>query len=253
MRTRKYLIGAIAALGSVVALSSITSVASADVVGLRIGATETPTKQKKKERGPAKIFFESNDIHQGAFNVSPCAMGCYAYPASIRSFITFPKDLKFTPGNIPDCNLASIVGKSTALARQACPQSVVGEGGNVQAFSDGRKLNGVITAFNGAPSGGKPTLYIHVDLPGVATKPILTGVISGNTLDVTIPPVPGAVIDHLDTTLNKIKSGKKKGKPTYYLSSKCSKKKWTTTEDVTYQNGQHEFASVTNKCKQTKA
>lgn len=251
MRNRKHLIGAIAALASVVALSSV-SVASADIVGLRIGASVTPSKQKKKERGPVKVFFESNDIHQGPFGVSPCAIGCYAFPPSVRSFITFPPDLKFTPGTIPDCNLSSLIGKSTDLAKQACPKSVVGGGLNVQAFSDGTKRNGVITAFNGAPSGGNPSLYLHVDLPGVATKPILTGVISGHTLDVAIPPVPGAVIDHFDTTLNKIVSGKKKGKKTYYVSSSCKKKNWTTTEDVTYSNGQHEVASVSQKCKQKK-
>ncbi len=89
MRNRKHLIGAIAALASVVALSSV-SVASADIVGLRIGASVTPAKQKKKERGPVKVFFESNDIHQGPFSVSPCAIGCYAFPPSVRSFITFP-------------------------------------------------------------------------------------------------------------------------------------------------------------------
>lgn len=248
MRTRKQLIGAIAALASVVALSSITSVASADVVGLNISSSVTPAKQDKKVRGGASDFFESNDVFQGAFNQSPCVVGCYAYPASVRAFITFSKDVKFTPGNIPDCNLAAIIGKSTALARQACPQSVVGGGTNLQTFSDGRQLSGVITAFNGAPSGGNPTLYLHVDLPGVATKPILTGVISGNTLDVTIPPVPGAVIDDFTTTINKRKSGKK----TFYFSARCSKGKLSTTEDVTYQNGQHEVASASSKCKQKK-
>ena len=258
MPKRKHLIGAIAALASVVALSSV-SVASADVVGLNIGASLTPQKQKKKEFGPvSSVFFESNDVHQGAFGATTvCAganpTGCYAFPPSVRSFITFPKDLKFTPGNIPDCNLAKITGTSTSLAKAACPGSIVGTGTTVQAFTDGRKLSGVITAFNGAPSGGKPSLYLHVDLPGVASKPILQGTISGNTLDVTIPPVPGAVIDHFDTTLlGKRKVGKKKGKQLYYISAKCSKKNWTTTEDVTYSNGQHEVASVSQKCKQKK-
>ena len=49
----------------------------------------------------------------------------------------------------------------------------------------------MVTAFNGAPSGGSASLYLHVDIAGSTTKPILNGVIRGNTLRVQIPPVPG--------------------------------------------------------------
>jgi hypothetical protein len=256
---RKYLIGVIAAMASAMVFSSV---ASADVTALNIGANITPAKQDKKVRGPVNVFFESNDTHVGAL---PCPLGtanstaCYAFPPSVQAVLVFPTDLKFNPGNLPDCNLASLVGKSTAGAIAACPRSVVGGGGNVQQFSDGRRLNGVITAFNGAPSGGAPSMYLHIEFPGVETKPILNGVIRGNVFTVQIPPVQGSVIEHFDTTINGKKVTRKKRNPrtgkvvkSFYVSSKCSKRTWGTTETVTYQNGKQLSDSVSQTCKRKK-
>ncbi|HEX5893641.1 MAG TPA: hypothetical protein VFY33_02345 [Solirubrobacterales bacterium] len=258
MRIRKYLIGTIACLVGVFAFSSV---ASAAVTSLNTTINLTPAKQKKKVRGPAGVFFASDDTHAGFL---PCPPGtantdaCRAYPPSVQAVITFTRDIKFTPGNLPDCNLSALSGKTTAGARAACPRSIVGTGSNRNLTTSGQTLNGVITAFNGAPSGGNPSLYLHVDIAGVTTKPILNGVIRGNTLTVQIPPVPGAVIEHFDTTIGKKVVGKKRNKQTgkvqktFYLSAKCSRRNWTTTETVTYQNGQQLSDTVSSRCKQKK-
>jgi hypothetical protein len=261
---RKYLIGVLAAMVSAVAFSSV---ASADVTALRIEATATPSKQDKKVRGPLSVYFESNDTHVGTL---PCPLGtantlaCYAFPPSTQAKVVFPTDFRFDPGNLPDCNLASLVGKSTAGARAACPGSIVGSGGNTQQFSDGRRLQGVITAFNGQPSGCNPSMYLHIEFPGVETKPILNGVISGNVLNVQIPPVQGSVIEQFFTTINgrtvvgkqKAKAGSAraaaKAKKKYYLTAKCSKKNWTTNETVTYQGGKTLSDTVPLTCTQKK-
>lgn len=259
---RKYLIGVIAGLVGALALSSV---ASAAVTGLRVGANVTPSKQDKKVRGGASVFFESNDTHAGALLGEPGCIApntntpaCLAFPPSTQTVLTFPTDFKFDPGNLPDCNLARIAGQPTAGAKAACPGSVVGGGSNVNKTLAGGTLNGVITAFNGAPSGGAPSLYLHVDIAGVTTKPILNGVIRGNVLTVQIPPVPGAVIEHFDTTINRIVSKKTRNrrtgkvKKTFYFSAKCSKRTWATLENVTYQNGQTLSSSISDKCTQKK-
>jgi hypothetical protein len=258
MRIRKYLIGTITCLVGVFAFSSV---ASAAIIALDATVNVTPAKQHKKKRGPATVFFASDGTHMGAL---PCPPGtgntdaCFAYPPSTAAVLTFPRDFKFTPGNLPDCNLSALSGKTTAGARAACPRSIVGTGTNVNTTTDGRTLNGVITAFNGAPSGGNPSLYLHVDIQGVTTKPILNGVIRGNVLSVLIPPVPGTVIDYFDTRLSRTVVGKKRNKKTgkvqktFYFSARCSKKKWSTTETVTYQNGQQLSDTVSGRCKQKK-
>jgi hypothetical protein len=250
---RKYLIGMIAALAGALALSSV---ASADVTGNNLTVNLTPAKQDKKVRGPVNIFFQSDDVHVGA---SPCLPGtanspsCYSFPASEQSVITFPKDLKFTPGNLQDCQLSRIAGQSTAGARAACAASIVGSGAVTQVFSDGRRLNGTLTAFNGAPSGGGTSLYIHTEFPGVATKPILQGVIRGNVLTTQIPPVQGSAIDLFSLNLlGKRVTGKNKktGKKTTYASIRCSTRKWNVTQVVHFQGGKTETGTSAAKCKQ---
>ncbi len=123
----------------------------------------------------------------------------------------------------------------------------------------------MITAFNGQPSGGNPSLYLHIEFPGVETKPILNGVISGNVLNVQIPPVQGSVIEQFFTNIKgntvvgktKAKAGSArasaKAKKKYYLTAKCPKSRdWTTTETVTYQGGKTLTDSVPLSCSQKK-
>ena len=62
------------------------------------------------------------------------------------------------------------------------------------------------------PSGGNPSLYLHLDIAGVATKPILNGIVRGKTLTLQIPPIHGMVSEHFDTTLNPVVTRKKKDK-----------------------------------------
>jgi hypothetical protein len=256
MQVRKYLIGMIAGLAAAV---GFTSISSAAVTGLSIESSVTPSKADKKIRRGASTFFASNDTHEGEL---PCSnalsVSCRAYPPSIQSVITFPNSLKFNPGNLPDCNLSQLIGKTTAGALSACPQSHVGEGSNTQLFSDGRRITGTITAFNGAPSGGNPSLYLHVEFPGVTSKPILNGVIQGNRITVQIPPVQGSVIERFAVTLDKIVSGKKRNrktgkvKKTFYLMANCSKPNYTVSEVVTYQDGTSLSATTPGRCTQTK-
>jgi hypothetical protein len=261
MQVRKYLIGMIAGLAAAVALPSV---ASAAVTSLSIESSTTPSKADKKIRRGASTFFASNDTHAGVLLGEPGCPGlpltsaCRAYPPSVAAAITFPTSLKFFPGNLPDCNLSELIGKSTAGARAACPRSIVGGGSNTQLFSDGRVLNGTITSFNGAPSGGFPSLYLHVEFPGVTTKPILNGVIQGNRLTVQIPPVQGSVIERFATTINKVVSAKKRNKrtgkvkKTFYLMTNCSQPNYTVREDVTYQDGTTLTDTTPGKCKRTK-
>jgi hypothetical protein len=250
---RKYLIGMITALAGALALSSV---ASADVTGNNLSVSLTPTKQNKKVRGPVNVSFQSDDVHVGDV---PCLLGtanspsCYSFPASTQSLITFPKDLKFTSGNIPGCELSRLIGQSTAGARAACAGSIVGAGAVTQAVSDGRRLNGTLTEFNGVPSGGSPTIYIHTDIPGVATKPILSGVIRGNTVTTQIPPVQGTAIDLFSLNIfgkRVVGKNKKTGQKTTYASIRCSTGKWNSSQVVTFQGGKTETGTAAGKCKQ---
>jgi hypothetical protein len=257
---RKILTGVMAA--GLVGAMVIPSIASADVTKLTITNTASPAKQHKKVRGAATTTFTSIDTHEG-FTLPPATScttsACKYFPPSVQSVITFPTDFKFTPGNIPACNLASLQGKDAAGAKATCPRSVVGQGiTHIHTTTENGgpngngQLSGIVTVFNGAPTGGHPSLYVHIDIQGNTNKPILTGSINRNVLTTTIPPVPGTVIEDLTVTINKLVAKKKKGVRTFFLSAKCSKKNWPLTETNTYTTGKTLTASTSGKCKQLK-
>ena len=173
-------------------------------------------------------------------------------PTGTQTVLTFTKDIKFTPGNIPQCNLGSISTVPQSTSDATCGASKVGSG---EATINGGILTGKVAAYNGIPSGGSPTIGLHTDVftsaGTYAFSTTLTGILNtgSNTLTVSIPPT-GTSITHFSTTINKRKSGKKKGQTTYYVMARCKKKKWVNSETTTYSNGQSITATSTQKCKQ---
>jgi hypothetical protein len=235
MRKRKYLIGAL--LGVIGALV-VSGSASAAVTGQSLSVTLSPAKQQKKVFGPVgsmKTVVDTN--YTGPFS-----------PFGTQTVLTFSKDIKFTPGNIPQCNLGSISTVPEAQSDATCGASKVGTG---SAIINGGLLTGKVAAYNGTPSGGSPTIGLHTDvfLPSGAYSfsTTLTGVLntSANTLTVAIPPT-GTAITHFETTITKKKSGKK----TFYIMARCKKKKWVNSETTHFNDGSSITASSTQKCKQ---
>jgi len=250
MRKRKYLVGA---LLSVVGALVVSGTASAAVTGQSYSVTTSPAKQQKKVFGPVGSFKNVVDTnYSGGFS-----------PFGTQTVLTFSKDIKFTPGNIPQCNLSSINTVPQSSADAQCGRSKVGTG---SATINGGLLTGVVAAYNGQPSGGSPTIGLHTDvfLPSGAYSfsTTLTGVLNthSNTLTVDIPPT-GTAITHFETTITKKKSGKKKVKvhgkkkkrPIYYVMARCKKKKWVNSETTTFSDGSTQSASTVQKCKQKKS
>lgn len=234
MRKRKYLIGA---LVSAVGVLAISGTASAAVTNQTLSVTTSPKKVSKHSFTAVKKFTSVVDtIYSGVFT-----------PNGTQTVLTFSKDIKFTPGNTPQCQLSQVDTIKQAAARANCQRSIIGAG---SAIINGGALTGSVTAFNGAPSGGSPTIYLHtaVFTPGgtEVLDPTLTGVLntSANTLTVSIPPT-GTSITHFDTTIIKRKTGKK----SYYVMARCRKGKWTSSETTTFNDGTSQSASSTQKCK----
>ena len=239
MRKRKYLIGA---LLSVVGALVVSSSASAAVTGQSLSVNLTPPKQQKKVFGPVgsmKTVVDTN-YAPGPFS-----------PTGTQTQLFFSKDIKFTPGNIPPCNLNLISTVPQSQSDATCGASTVGSG---SATINGGILTGKVAAYNGPTIGGSPTIGLHTDVfTGAGTDAFsttLTGILnlSANTLTVSIPPT-GTAITHFETTINKRKSGKK----TFYVMARCKKKKWVNSETTTYNDGSSQSASSTQKCKQKKS
>ena len=252
MRKRKYVIGA---LLSVVGALVVSGTASAAVTGQVYTVTTSPAKQQKKTFGPVGSFKNVVDT-----NYAPGAFS----PFGTQTVLSFTKDIKFTPGKIPQCNLGAINTVPESTSDATCGASKVGTG---SATINGGLLTGKVAAYNGTPSGGSPTIGLHTDVFGptgaYAFSTTLTGVLNthANTLTVAIPPT-GTAITHFETTITKKKSGKKKVKtksgkkkkqPVYYVMARCKKKKWVNSETTTYTDGSSTTATSIQKCKQKKS
>ncbi len=242
MTKRKYLVGA---LLSVIGALAVSSTASAAVTSQYYRVVAKSPKQQKKVFGPLKSFKNVVDTnYTGGFS-----------PFGTQTVLRFTKDIKFTPGKIKKCDLGAVSTMPQAQSDAICGASKVGTG---SATINGGLLRGVVVAYNGVPSGGSPTIGLHTDvyLPSGAYSfsTTLTGVLNthANTLTVSIPPT-GTAITHFETTLDKKKSGKKKGQTTYYVMARCKKKKWVNSETTTYSDGQSLTAKSVQKCKQKKS
>jgi hypothetical protein len=145
MRKRNLMIGAVVGVAGSLAIAGI---ASAVVDSQTYNSTASKTKQDRKVRGPVGNFVTNVDTqYSGTFS-----------PPATQTVLTFDRDFKFTPGKLAQCNLASLTGKDAAGARAACPKSQVGQGSAVIRTLAGGTLNAVVSAFNGARTGGNPTI-----------------------------------------------------------------------------------------------
>jgi hypothetical protein len=241
MSKRKYMLAA--SLGVIAALL-VSGTASAAVTGFSYTATVSPKKQSAKRFGAAAL----------SSNLEASYSGEFAQTTPARSVVQFSKDIKFTPGKLAQCDLSSIgtVPDSTAMA--LCGKSKVGQGSVV--VNDGA-LTGKVSAYNAVPSGGSPTIGFHADLfsPSGAYAFSATGVgvlnTETNALTTSVPPT-GSTLTHLDLAIDKVKTGKKKGKRTYFVMARCKKKEWVNTATEAFVNGSTRSSTSVQKCKAKK-
>ena len=243
MSKRKYaLAGSLGVIGALL----VSGTASATVTGFTYSDTISPQKQSAKTFGPATIHNSLDTFYtQG---------GGFA-PTPTTTVVQFSKDIKFTAGNLPQCNLNSISTVPDTTAMSLCGASKLGTG---SVLVNGGILTGKVTAYNGVPSGGgEPPIGFHTDLflaSGVysfSTTGIGTLDPKTNTLTTPIPPT-GTSLTHFEVAIGKVKSGKKKGKPTYYVMARCKKKKWTDVATESFSDGSSRSATSVQKCKAKK-
>ncbi len=242
MSKRKYVLASM--LGAIGALLA-SGTASAAVTGFTYSASISPKKQSAKTLGPAAITSSLDTTFTG---------GGFA-PTPTTTVVQFSKDIKFTPGNLPQCNLSSISTVPDSTAMSLCGNSKIGQG---SVLVNGGNLTGKVTAYNGVPTGGGiPPIGFHTDLflpSGVysfSTTGIGTLDTKTNTLTTPIPPT-GTSLTHFDVAIGKVKTGKKKGKATYYVMARCKKKKWSHAATETFADGSTLSSTSVQKCKAKK-
>ena len=232
----------ICAIGAIVALG-LPGAASATVTGQTVSVTASPPAQPKKQFGPLNSLMTVVDTaYTPPFT-----------PTATQTVINFSKDLMFNSGGLPQCDLSAVNTLPQAQSDAICGASKVGTGA---ATINNGLLTGVVSAYNGTPISGSPTIGLHTDIftstGSYAFSTTLTGVLntSANSLTVAIPPT-GTAITHFATTINKVRTGKQNGQPIYFVMARCSKKKWVSGATSTFDNGQQISSNTMQNCKQT--
>jgi hypothetical protein len=222
MRKRNYVIGAVALLAVAVAIPAI---AQSAVTSQTIKSAVTPSKLSKSRATPTPASIRVDvdtawNAYTGVGNPSP---------ASVNTDVDFDNALIFNTKPVKTCAASALTGTTTDQAIAACGSSKVGTGSATLNGVIG-PLNAVVTAFNGAPVGGKPQILLHTR---VANPPPY-----GSRLHVPIPAqqLGGGfeVITHFDTTVSKKFKIKKKGKTVKsgYVTATCPKAKVLKVQGV---------------------
>ncbi len=248
-------------LAVAVGLSAVSVAYATDSTGTDFSQLKTkvsPRKHDKRKFGKASLFVETSTL-SNANPGTPTSPGNVPVPTT-NVKLTFDKQLKFTTKKLAQCKV-SLENTTTRSAIQLCRRAKVG-GGKATACLGASgtpctsKLAFLVTAFNGKPQGGKPTIILHSRNDQFQLTTVLTGTLDPrkNTLNVPIPSsvYSVATITDFQTTVGKTyfaktRHGKRK---TYYVSAKCKKGKYTLKGAFTYLGGDPvDNVSTTTPCK----
>lgn len=260
MRKRPTLIVglAIAITAAIVASAAMAGpvgapIASSDGNSQGIGAVIGPKKLYKKIFTPATLEVTTK--------LSTSAAGGFPSPTT-HVVIDFDKNAKIFTKGIPTCDPAALQSTSTEVALQKCANAKIGAGTAQAVIKVGGSLvpaPATVTAFMGAPSGGKPVVLLHTYTTTPAqTTIVLIGKVSnynkegfGPRLDVEVPLIAGGngALLEFNVTINK--KYKYKGEQVSFISAKCpAAKKLKVRSLFTFQDGQTSNPVYSQKCAQ---
>lgn len=245
-------IAALAALTASIALAGPT-VSGPDGNTQSIETVIAPKKLPQKAFAPATLKVVTKTASTTAANGVPS-------PA-VRATIDFDKGAKLFTKGLPTCNPGLLQNVSTEIAEQKCGKAKIGSGKATALLPVGPRVLPVeqtVTAFNGVPQGGKPTVLLHsYGTTPLQTTLVLIGKISnynkqgfGPRLDVQIPLIAGGTgaLTDFQVTINKKWSYK--GEKVSFISAECDNKSFKTRSVFTYLDGQSLEALHTQSCTQ---
>jgi hypothetical protein len=245
---RKHLVWVLG-LALALGVSGVAQATSQQHLTASINKTKLP--KKKFTKGVALAVHVSTT---GTADVGPAPL----LPAQTKtSDIHFGKDLKFTSKGIPQCNQndPAIQSGTTAQAIAACGPGGTASGGEDSTVGTGtakaqtilpppnNNVDVIVTAFNGLPQNGNPTIILHSRAESLNNTTPLVGELQGTTLHVPVPQLASGIAtltDFQTTVEKKIKAaGGKKKKKKNYVSARCKSKSKTieVTSDWTYYDG----------------
>jgi hypothetical protein len=253
MHKRFTLIAGLAALVAI-AIPASAALAGETVTGpdgntQSIEASVTPKTLYKKTASPATLNVEVKTGKSDGGVPSPPA----------HDVIDFDRNLSLATKGLPTCTASKLQNTTTEAAELACGKAKIGSGSAITLlplsvlYTEPTK----VTAFNGAPQGGKPVVLLHAygEAP-IQTTLVLVGTVSnygkegyGPRLDVSIPPIAGGAGVITDFKVKIQKSWTYKGKKMSFVNATCpASKKLKYRGAFTYADGTTINAATTQKC-----
>lgn len=180
---------------------------------------------------------------------------------AVHALIDFDKNVALYTKGLPTCDPNQVQSRSTEEAERACGKAKIGSGHALAYLKSGRvyEVPQTVTAFNGVPKNGKPTVILHTygTTPLTATL-VLIGTVSnygkegyGPRLDLEIPLIAGGTgaLKEFQVTINK--TWRYKGQKRSFISAKCpNSKKLKARGAFTYRDGESLTALSKQACTQ---
>jgi hypothetical protein len=173
-----------------------------------------------------------------------------SHPPAVRTLnIDFDKSIQVNAKGLPVCKKSQLVARSTAAAKKACPDAIVGSGeGEVEvAFPEQKPFaaKGPIVLFNGGVRGGTTLLFVHayVAVPAptavIATVKI-TRIHRGHYGIHTVSQVPVIAGGSGSVIKFKLSIGRTfayMGKKESYLTASCPTGHYYTEGEILFSDG----------------
>lgn len=256
MRRRPFLI---VSLGIVIAAIAAGAALAGPVVSGPDGNTQSieslikPKKLSKKQLTPATLKVTTVTTSTTDPNGVPS-------PA-VHATIDFDKNAAIFTRGLPTCNPSQVTGKSTEEAERACGRAKIGSGSALAYLRSSRvyEVPQTVTAFNGTPKGGRPTVILHTyGTTPLQASLVLVGTVSaynkegyGPRLDLEIPLLAGGTgaLKEFQVTIDK--RWRFKGRQRSFISAKCpNSKKLKVRGAFTFRDGESLTAYSKQTCKQ---
>jgi hypothetical protein len=256
MRRTPFLIVAIVVLASAAAAVAGPVVNGPDGNTQSIDSLITPKKLSKTKFTPGTLQVTTVTTSTTAANGVPS-------PA-VHAVIDFDKNATLFTKGLPTCNPANLQNQSTENAERLCGKAKIGSGTAIALLPGATQvyeIHQVVTAFNGTPKGGKPTVILHTyGTTPLQTSLVLVGTVSnvnkegyGPRLDLEVPLIAGGTGALKEFEVKISKKWRYKGEQRSFISAKCpNSKKLKSRGTFTYKDGQSLTAFSTQTCKQAK-
>lgn len=257
MRKRSFLV--------VAAVAAVTAALTASVAfaGPTVSGPDGNTQSIETVIAPKKLpqrSFAAATLKVVTKTTSTTAANGVPSPA-VRATIDFDRGAKLFTKGLPTCNPALLQNVSTEIAEQKCGRAKIGSGkakALLPLSSRVATIEQTVTAFNGVPKGGRPTVLLHsYGTTPLQTTLVLVGTVRnygkqgyGPRLDVEIPLIAGGTgaLTDFQVTINK--KWRYKGQRVSFISAKCDDRKLKTRSVFTYLDGESLQALHTQSCTQ---